>query len=195
MLCKGIVLGSVISRTGSWQLEDDGEDFAWEEADRFLRDVEAMMAAQTVVPANLSGMSLERWLEGVWRIPIADEYEDGTGIRTRATSAAKEGWQAVKIGRAAVRMEAYALNGYQMAMSRLHGRRLARTREVLIGLMPADVEVGDVVSIIFGAEAPLLLRPESRGSAYKMVGESFVYGVMDGEAIANDTTFTDLDIC
>ncbi|KAK5682035.1 hypothetical protein LTR17_027417 [Elasticomyces elasticus] len=36
---------------------------------------------------------LERWREGVWRIPIADQYEDGNGIRTRATSAAKEGWQ------------------------------------------------------------------------------------------------------
>ncbi|KAK5673837.1 hypothetical protein LTR17_027845 [Elasticomyces elasticus] len=153
------------------------------------------MATQTVVPTNLPGMSLERWREGVWRIPIADQYEDWNGIRTRATSAAKDGWQAVKIGPAAVRMEAYALNWYQMAMSRLHSRRLARTCEGLIGLMPADVEVGDVVSIIFGAEAPLLLRPESQGSAYKIVGESFVYGVMDGEAITKDTKFTDLDIC
>ncbi|KAK5740089.1 hypothetical protein LTR17_004801 [Elasticomyces elasticus] len=58
-----------------------------------------------------------------------------------------------------------------------------------------DVEIGDVVSIISGAEAPLLLRPESQGSAYKIVGESYVYGVMDGEALTKDTVFTYIDIC
>ncbi|KAK4913677.1 hypothetical protein LTR49_018011 [Elasticomyces elasticus] len=101
---KGLFKPSGTLPSHAVQLEDHGEDFAWEEADRFLKDVVAMMAAQTVVPANLPGMSLERWLEGVWRIPIADQYEEGNGIRTRATSTAKEGWQAMKIGPAALRM-------------------------------------------------------------------------------------------
>ncbi|KAK5710532.1 hypothetical protein LTR15_012950 [Elasticomyces elasticus] len=189
---KGVLLDSVLWRGGSWQPENYGEDFPYAEASRFLAEVEAMIVDQSGV---LYGMSMEQWQEGLWRIPIADQYTNDTGMCIRATTAAKVGWEMVKLGQAAQSVKTSALNWYQIAMSRLHGRRLARTRKGLLGLMPADVEVGDIVSILVGAEAPLLLRPETQGSAYKIVGESYLYGVMDGEAITKDTVFTDIDIC
>ncbi|KAK4892948.1 hypothetical protein LTR27_008676 [Elasticomyces elasticus] len=195
---KVVLLDSVVCCAGLWQPELRDSDSYWEDAPRFLTEVETLMAAQRDVPPMLFDMSPEQWQEGVWRIPLADQYTDDIGMRMRAPMAAKAGRATVKLGQPASGMEGDRLGEatrYRIAMTRLHRRRLAWTRQGLIGLMPADAEVGDVVAIILGAEAPMLLRLESQGSAYKIVGESYVYGVMDGETITKDTVFTNIDIC
>ncbi|KAK3635439.1 hypothetical protein LTR56_014723 [Elasticomyces elasticus] len=195
---KAVLLDSVVCCAGLWQPELRDSDSFWEDAQRFLAEVETVMTARKDVPPMLLGMSPEQWQEGVWRIPLADQYTDDIGMRMRAPMAAKAGWDTVKLGQPASGMEGDRLGEatrYRIAMTRLHRRRLAWTRQGLIGLMPADAEVGDVVSIVLGAEAPLLLRPGSKDGAYQIVGESYVYGVMDGEAITKDTLFTDIDIC
>ncbi|OQN95218.1 hypothetical protein B0A48_18716 [Cryoendolithus antarcticus] len=158
------------------------------------------MATQPNVPPMLSGMSREQWQEGAWRIPVADQSTNEIGMRIRATGAAKAGWEAMKLGEAAHTVwdrgpGKSALNLYVIAIGRLRGRRLAGTSQGLVGLMPADVEIGDIVAIIVGAESPMLLRPGSEGGAYKIVGECYVYGIMDGEMIGTDTVFTDIDVC
>ncbi|KAK4966502.1 hypothetical protein LTR42_011667 [Elasticomyces elasticus] len=195
---RAVLLDSVACCAGFWQPENRESEFFWEDAQCFLAEVETLMAAQKDVPPMLPDMSPEQWREGAWRIPIADQYSDDLGMRMRAPMAAKAGWDAVKLGRPARAAEGDRLSEttrYRLAMTRLHRRRLAWTRQGLIGLMPADAEVGDVVSIVLGAKAPLLLRPRSKDGAYQIVGESYVYGVMDGEAITKDTLFTDIDIC
>ncbi|OCL05183.1 hypothetical protein AOQ84DRAFT_299424, partial [Glonium stellatum] len=40
---------------------------------------------------------------------------------------------------------------------------------------------GDVVCILFGADVPFILRKTETG--YRLVGESYVHGIMYGEAI------------
>ncbi|KAK6439637.1 hypothetical protein LTR95_004150 [Oleoguttula sp. CCFEE 5521] len=52
------------------------------------------------------------------------------------------------------------------------------------GLGPTESHVGDVISILYGCTVPCLLResPWVPGS-YRPVGECYVYGLMDGEAI------------
>ncbi|KAG7045301.1 HET-domain-containing protein [Colletotrichum scovillei] len=62
--------------------------------------------------------------------------------------------------------------------------------EKLVGIAPLDSKVGDVVCILFGCSVPCILRPfwderwrESQPSYYKLVGEAFVLGQMDGEAL------------
>jgi hypothetical protein len=49
------------------------------------------------------------------------------------------------------------------------------------GLAPIDAQEGDVVGVLFGCAVPVLLRPE--GDHYLLVGEVFVHGFMNGEAI------------
>lgn len=71
-------------------------------------------------------------------------------------------------------------------------RRVFLSRELgLMGLGPGEVEEGDVVAVFYGAPVPFILRriPGSKGEEgkfeeggvrYGIVGECFVYGLMDG---------------
>ena len=53
-----------------------------------------------------------------------------------------------------------------------------------IGLGPMTLQPDDVVSIFFGARVPHILRRREHGEGgYSFVGEAFVYGLMDGEAL------------
>jgi len=53
------------------------------------------------------------------------------------------------------------------------------------GLAPPATESGDRVCILFGCTVPCILRPVNDGTGhYTFVGEAYIYGKMDGEAIA-----------
>ncbi|RFU27148.1 hypothetical protein B7463_g9190, partial [Scytalidium lignicola] len=51
------------------------------------------------------------------------------------------------------------------------------------GLAPAGTRKGDLVCILFGCSVPVVLR--SRDDHFEVVGECYVHGMMDGEAVAN----------
>ncbi|KAK8017905.1 hypothetical protein PG991_007095 [Apiospora marii] len=53
--------------------------------------------------------------------------------------------------------------------------------EPLFGLGPPETQVGDRIGILFGCSVPCILRP--RKDFYEFIGEAYVYGRMDGEAI------------
>ncbi|KAF2116900.1 heterokaryon incompatibility protein-domain-containing protein [Lophiotrema nucula] len=55
--------------------------------------------------------------------------------------------------------------------------------ERYIGLGPRGMDHGDLVAVFTGAETPFVLRPEQKddGTKYRLVGECYVYGMMDGE--------------
>lgn len=50
-----------------------------------------------------------------------------------------------------------------------------------MGIGPSDTCVGDTVAITFGGGVPYIIRP--RGASWDFVGESYVQGLMNGEAI------------
>jgi hypothetical protein len=56
--------------------------------------------------------------------------------------------------------------------------------ERLFGLVPGAAKAGDFVCVLFGCSVPVVLREHGEGVEryYEIVGESFVYGMMDGEA-------------
>jgi hypothetical protein len=53
-----------------------------------------------------------------------------------------------------------------------------------IGLAPTHAKEGDLVAILFSAVQPFVLR--RRGRRYELVGEAYVYGIMDGEFLRTD---------
>jgi hypothetical protein len=54
----------------------------------------------------------------------------------------------------------------------------------LLGLAPPDTQEGDIVAILYGCSVPVVLRRLKKSErAYQLVGESYVYGMMDGEAL------------
>ncbi|KAI3340008.1 heterokaryon incompatibility protein-domain-containing protein [Ustulina deusta] len=52
----------------------------------------------------------------------------------------------------------------------------------IYGLAPQGCKVSDLVCILLGCSVPVILSRD-RGSLYKIVGEAYVHGMMDGEAM------------
>ncbi|KAI0401462.1 heterokaryon incompatibility protein-domain-containing protein [Xylaria palmicola] len=81
---------------------------------------------------------------------------------------------------------------YVRAMARMAGRRPFRSSNGYVGLGPADLAAGDAVAIPYGSAVPFAFRRvrregegggerEGDGAVYRLVGEVYVFGIMDGE--------------
>ncbi|KAH8595446.1 putative heterokaryon incompatibility protein 6, OR allele, partial [Bisporella sp. PMI_857] len=64
------------------------------------------------------------------------------------------------------------------------GRLLFITRKGHLVLGPEYVKQGDFVTLIKGTWVPFILRRQSDGQ-YQLIGEAYVDGIMDGEAMEN----------
>jgi hypothetical protein len=62
-----------------------------------------------------------------------------------------------------------------------NNRRLIETRRGCLGISSMHAEIGDRVCILFGSSVPFVLRPS--GKTWKIIGEAYVHGIMDGEAL------------
>jgi hypothetical protein len=58
-------------------------------------------------------------------------------------------------------------------------RRVFRTKGGFVGLGPGSVEKGDYVVLCKGGKLPLVLR--EHGDDYELLGDSFIYGMMNGQ--------------
>lgn len=66
----------------------------------------------------------------------------------------------------------------------IYNRRVYITQMGYIGVGPTDTGVGDSVVVLFGGDVPFILHPKGgEGEEYGFVGESYVWGLMDGEAV------------
>lgn len=75
---------------------------------------------------------------------------------------------------------------YLAAMARMAGRKPFRSLGGYVGLGPADLAVDDVVAIPYGAPVPFAFRrrggdEDDANACYRLVGEVYVFGIMDGE--------------
>jgi hypothetical protein len=67
---------------------------------------------------------------------------------------------------------------------------LTEKRKIL-GLVPDYADKGDYICILFGCSVPVVLREvkhvltstQDKGTHYEFVGECYVHGMMDGEAV------------
>ena len=68
-------------------------------------------------------------------------------------------------------------------------RKFCITELGRMGVVPASTETGDRIVVLFGMQTPVVLRTlapvsvDARPACYQLLGESFVHGLMDGEAI------------
>jgi hypothetical protein len=63
-------------------------------------------------------------------------------------------------------------------------RRMARTLTERLALVPAGSCVGDMIALCKGGSVPLVLRRHPDG--FQLIGESYVHGVMNGEAFVEE---------
>lgn len=76
-------------------------------------------------------------------------------------------------------------NGERFYGALLHtgsGRQIFTTSQGQIGLGPKALDANDIICVLFGGPTPYALRPLETGG-YLFLGECFLYGYMDGEAI------------
>jgi hypothetical protein len=75
-----------------------------------------------------------------------------------------------------------AAMGFEIwALSFATNRCLVITENGYIGLGPRQVKTKDQVCIMYGCSVPLIVRPCDNG--FSMIGEAYVHGLMDGEAV------------
>jgi hypothetical protein len=60
---------------------------------------------------------------------------------------------------------------------------LRSSKDKLFGLAPTKSLVGDYICILFGCSVPVILRKSEDGKSYLFVGEAYIHGMMDGEAV------------
>ena len=66
----------------------------------------------------------------------------------------------------------------------MNRRRMFISMKGAVGLAPWDAEKGDIICVLLGCRFPVVLRPMGpSGNYYVLVGEAYVEGFMDGEAI------------
>jgi len=72
--------------------------------------------------------------------------------------------------------------------SEIIGKSLGRlpfiTRKGHLVLGPEYAKRGDFIALLKGAQVPFILRHQSDGQ-YQLIGEAYVDGIMDGEAMEN----------
>ncbi|ORY59116.1 heterokaryon incompatibility protein-domain-containing protein [Pseudomassariella vexata] len=110
--------------------------------------------------------------------------------RTSETRIHPPDWLAYRVGLPIERPIQYTDNDLIDKITHFLGpRQLVLTKRGYLGIVPKNVEVGDVVCCFLGSGVPHVLRlqqeenkKESLGRTYKLMGEGYFYGLMEGEA-------------
>ncbi|KAF7540204.1 hypothetical protein G7054_g1547 [Neopestalotiopsis clavispora] len=66
------------------------------------------------------------------------------------------------------------------------GRKLFQTEKGYFGITSELVEKGDKIWISSNSDTPLVLRPQTTNGNYTLVGEAYIHGIMNGEAVSDD---------
>ena len=61
------------------------------------------------------------------------------------------------------------------------GRALFVTSKGFIGLGPKDAQLNDEVYTLIGGETPFVLRRTAISNEFRLIGEAYIHGIMNGE--------------
>ncbi|RYP64015.1 hypothetical protein DL771_008986 [Monosporascus sp. 5C6A] len=145
-------------------------------AQKMFTEIEAFLQSPSIYPAT-------SWIDANWRIPICDrEYHPTSAFFRRATVEYSRP-QYITLRNQPLSGDAIAQTfSYTSTMKYRDGARPICSVKGYVGLGPCWAEPGDIMVFLDGATAPFLLRPaEDAARCYHLVGEIYVYGVMDGE--------------
>ncbi|KAI2624156.1 heterokaryon incompatibility protein-domain-containing protein [Hypoxylon sp. NC1633] len=132
--------------------------------------------------------------EGFWRTIVADRGPNGSNPPSWYSRACMDCLHNLKSGGHLLPEEVISLpkaskiakDFLERVKDVIWERKFARVQlgkgRYTYGLMPTDTKETDIICVLFGASVPVVLRPQ--GECFTMVGECFVYGMMEGEAVA-----------
>jgi hypothetical protein len=70
---------------------------------------------------------------------------------------------------------------YAIRINRCNGRKLAWTMNHKLCLVPGITRPTDVCVLIPGLPVPFIIRPTEQPNHYLLIGDCYIYGIMDGE--------------
>ena len=73
---------------------------------------------------------------------------------------------------------------FSEVMGCLFNRRLIRTSQGYIGIAYDAAKVGDAIAVCQGGRLPLVVRRE--GERWRLIGDCYVHGIMQGEVFAEE---------
>jgi hypothetical protein len=74
------------------------------------------------------------------------------------------------------------LAGFSKSLSSVQGAyNMCITPMGYIGLLPLATKIGDEVAILHGCDSPFVIRRSKPDTFYKLIGECYVHGMMEGE--------------
>ena len=141
-----------------------------------LEIVEAIRIANSWMPTDLTAPYLftgETKLDVFLRILVADIEDEPQGAR-RGSKARWDSTSGRLISERYSKIASAIFNAIQL-------RRLATSETGYMGLVSHQAQIGDVIYMLWGGSVPYLLRP--KGDGFWIVGECYVHGLMDGEAM------------
>lgn len=79
------------------------------------------------------------------------------------------------------------------------GRKLFVTEEGYVGFGPSQIEEGDTAAILGGGKCPYILRrsngsKEASNDSYRLLGGSYIHGMMNGEAVKAERDLRNLTL-
>jgi hypothetical protein len=185
MLClHGFRVDTIAQLGTAWQPILD-TPFNRVAAQRLIDEVEAFCTQSELLstPQQIS--------DAKTKIPCADQAAHGNQRSRASPSALREEYERLR------RPEDYASSDeppdrrrtvnepYRVAMGFQHDRKPFLSDKGYVGLAPSHSQVGDIVVILFGVTVPFVVR-QLDGGPFQLVGEAYVYGIMDGEFLDVD---------
>jgi hypothetical protein len=180
-----------------------GEDFDWESCRHYLTAIISYCEMAKSSPCKPgSPLSSINWAEAHWRIPSADQSYDGA--RKRATPALEKDYNELKFilenmnslqGLEALRNISDGCNFYRLTIGYQHARKVFMSSEGYVGLVPATATSGNVIVVVPGANMPFVLSKCFGQDTYRLVGEAYVHGIMDGEFMGMSPVLETFHLC
>jgi hypothetical protein len=158
---------------------------------------------------ELAGFDHERWQrcqewaaetpripEGFWRTIVADRGPDGTNppswypracfecLNNMRLNGDLSPHDVISLEKASSIAKVFLERVKDVVWERSIVRIQLKNGKSTYGLSPKETKKGDIVCVLFGCSVPVVLRKVKKAKHFNMIGECFVYGMMDGEAVA-----------
>jgi hypothetical protein len=170
---SGIITAESLA-IGDWPQDDD-------ENSEFVPELPDELWRTMVADRGPDGKSAPRWYARACRHAI-EESSDTGDINTV---------DLIEQGRDSIVVE-FLKRVRDVVWNRSFFRSLGSnfwSQKPRLGLSPAEAEKGDLICILYGCSVPVILREIEGGQVpeYRLIGECYLHGMMDAEAISGLT--------
>lgn len=135
----------------------------------------------------LTGVSnLEAYTRTFLSNAVAENREPWTGLEPTldaAMGAILELTEQDSHAQAAVRTFDQSTGMLKIIRAMLGGKQIFHGSDGSIGIAPRFAQINDSICVLLGCNAPMVLRQSGEGAIFRIVGDSYVLGLSEGEAL------------